>query len=130
MSEPNVNPHAEKTRYLALLFVAPTIWALHFLLCYITAAIWCARFVGRDGALGPVRIAIVVYTVAACVAIGLIGWRGYQAHRHGGSTVPHDEDKPEDRSRFLGFATMLLAGLSAIATIYVAMAAAFVSTCQ
>ena len=43
----------------------PTIWAAHFLLCYVTAAIWCAKVAGPDGSLGGVRVAIAVYTVLA-----------------------------------------------------------------
>ena len=31
---------------------APVIWALHFLLSYATAAVWCAKVAGPDGALG------------------------------------------------------------------------------
>ena len=48
---------------LWLLTVAPTIWATHLLLCYIMAAVWCAKFVGSGGALGGVRSAIAWYTV-------------------------------------------------------------------
>ena len=37
---------------------------------------------------------------------------------HGNATLPHDDDTPEDRHRFLGFAALLLSALSAVAVIY------------
>jgi len=43
---------------------------------------------------------------------------------------PHDADTIEDRRHFLADATILLSGLSFVATLYVAMAAAFVETCR
>ena len=123
-------PPAEDARYLWLVAGAPTIWVGHFLLSYATAAVWCARVAGRDGTLQPVHTAIVWYTAAALVGIALVGWSGLRRHREGQQSPPHDEDTPEDRSRFLGFATMLLAGLSAVATVYVAMSAFFLQACH
>ena len=115
---------------LWMLTISPAIWAAHFLACYLTAAIWCAKFVGRSGSLGSVRIAIAVYTAVALAGIGVTAWVGYRRHRHGTATVPHDFDTPEDRHRFLGFATLLLSGLSAVATIFVALVAVFVRSCE
>ena len=34
---------------------APAIWAPHFMLCYVTAAIWCAKAAGPDGSLAGAR---------------------------------------------------------------------------
>ena len=76
------------------------------------------------------RRAMIVYTLVALAAIGVVGWRGYQRHRHGTETTTHDLDTPEDRHRFLGFAVLLLAGLSALATLYAAFASAFFIACQ
>src|SRR5688572_2396372 len=83
----------------------PLIWAAHLLLCYCTAAIFCEKFAARGDSLGAVRTAIAVYSALALIAIFVIGLRGYQRHRYGDSTTPHDFDSPEDRHRFLGFAT-------------------------
>lgn len=121
---------SEKKESLWLLTAAPVIWAAHFLLCYLTAAIWCAKVVGQGGLLGDVRIAIAVYTVLALVGIGITGWIGYRRHTYGTASTPHDFDTPEDRHRFLGFATLLLSGLSAVAVLYVAVVAVFVDTCH
>ena len=116
----------ERIESLWLLAASPTIWAVHFLLCYITAAIWCAKI---GGSLGEVRTAIAVYTAAALLGIGFVGWRGFRRHRTGTATVPHDFDSPEDRHRFLGFASLLLSLMSGIATIYVGLVAVFNESC-
>jgi hypothetical protein len=75
------------------------------------------------------RLAVGVYTVAALAAVAAIGWIGYRRHRLDGAAVPHDDDTPEDRHRFMGFATFLLAALSGIAIIYAALVAVFVEKC-
>jgi hypothetical protein len=109
---------------------SPAIWAAHFMSCYITAAIWCGRMAAPQDPLGIARTAIVLYTAAALAAIGLVGWRGYRAHRLDGEEPPHDADSPEDRHRFIGFATLLLSALSLVATIYTALAAVVIQTCE
>jgi hypothetical protein len=119
----------EKAIDLWLLAASPAIWSLHFLVSYATAAIWCAK-VTEGGSLAGARVAIAVYTAVALAGIALVGWRGFQRHRHGGLAAPHDDDTPEDRRRFLGFSTALLSGLSAIATAYSALAAVFIGSCR
>lgn len=116
----------ENRQSLWLLVISPTIWAVHFLLCYLTAAIWIEKIGGRDSQLTTVRIAIAVYTVIALAGIGWTFWVGYRKHRYGTATVPHDFDTAEDRHRFLGFATVLLSGLSAVATFFSAIVALMV----
>jgi hypothetical protein len=112
------------------LTVSPSIWAAHFLASYLTAAIWCAKAVPPGGPLAPVRTAIAAYTAVALAGIVATGWHGLRRHRLGTAARPHDVDTPGDRSRFLGFATLLLSGLSAVATVYVALVAVFVETCR
>jgi hypothetical protein len=121
---------AEEHQSFVVIFASPTIWALHFGLCYVTAAVWCAKQESALVPLGSVRVAIAVYTLLALAAIGVIGWRGFRAHTLGSSPAPHDADTPEDRHRFVGFATVLLSGLSALAVVYAGLVAAFVETCQ
>jgi hypothetical protein len=110
--------------------VSPTIWAVHFLLSYVTVSIWCAKFAGQGGSLDSARLAIALYTLLALGGIAITGWFGYRRHEYGSATVPHDFDTPEDRHRFLGFATVLLSALSAVAVIFAALAAVFIKTCQ
>jgi hypothetical protein len=123
---------------LWLLTIAPTIWAAHLLSSYVTGAIWCAKVAGPDGSLGTVRTLVGWYTAVALAGIVAVGIEGFRRHRYpsgrlangGTEATTHDLDSPEDRHRFLGFATLLLAGLSAIAVVYAAMAAAFFESCR
>lgn len=119
----------EEHESLWLLILSPVLWAVHFLLCYLTAAIWCAKLAGPDGSLGSVRVAITVYTVLALLGIGIIGWQAFRRHTFGNTTAPHDFDSPAGRHGFLGFATFLLSALSAVATLYAALAAVFIRSC-
>ena len=115
----------ESLYWLAL---GPGIWVAHFLACYLTAAIWCAK-AGRDAPLTTERWLVMAYTVAALAGIAATAWHGFRRHSLGTATVPHDFDTPQDRHRFLGFATLLLALLSAVAVIYEAAVALFFGSC-
>lgn len=122
--------HPEKRETLWLLAASPTIWAGHLMVSYVTAAVWCAKFAGPDGSLGPVRIAIGVYTLLALAGIAAVGRSSWRRHRSGDPQVPHDADTDLDRYRFMGFASLLLSGLSAIAVLYAALTAVFIRTCR
>lgn len=119
----------EKKESLWMLAASPLIWAAHLLLSYCTAAIWCAKFVGPSGSLRAVQIAIALYTLTGLVGIAVLGWRGWRRHNYADAILPHDFDSPADRHRFLGFASLLLAGLSAVAVLYQALAAVFIGSC-
>lgn len=118
----------ERNQTLFLLAASPTIWAGHFLACYLTAAIWCAK-AGRAAGLGGVRVAIAGFTVMAFGGIAYFGVVGFRRHALGSATAPHSSDTEEDRHRFLGLATVFLSGLSAVAVIYVALPALFFGAC-
>ena len=120
---------AERNRELLMLAASPAIWAVHFMASYLTAAIWCAK-AGRDVPARVVVTAIAAYTAVALVAIVVVGARGFRRHRLGSASLPHDDDSPEDRHRFLGFATFLLSVLSAVAVCYSATVAIFLRSCQ
>lgn len=127
-------PPPESTRSLLALVAGPMIWAAHLLIAYAVAAVFCAKVGGlAEGTLRPVRLAIAVLTALALAGIALVGRGGWRRHRHGSERAaadPHDADTPEDRHRFLGLATALLAGLSAVAVLYQALAAVFVGSCR
>lgn len=120
---------SEENESLLVMVAGPTTWAAHFLLSYGTAAIWCAKVAGPGGSLATVRMAIFCYTLAALGIVGFIGWVGYRRHSFGQAGLPHDDDIPEDRHRFLGFATLLLAALSAVAIVYEALVVVFIDRC-
>lgn len=121
---------AEQHQSFIILAASPLVWATHFMLCYVTAAVWCAKQDSPLVSLMTVRTAIAIYTVAALGAIAIIWWVGYRAHRLGQESAPHDDDSPADRHRFIGFATVLLSGLSAVAVVYAALVAVFIESCQ
>ena len=105
------------------------MWAAHLLLSYITASIWCAKVTDPHDSFGIVRAAIIVYSILALAGIGVIGWIGYRRHSFGSDSLPHDDDTPEDRHRFLGFSTLLLSALSAVAVVYAALVVLFFRSC-
>jgi hypothetical protein len=123
---------------LWLLTIAPAIWMVHLLLCYITAAIWCGMFVAPGGTLNGIPTIVAWYTAVALLGIAVVGWEGFRRHRFpappfgwgGTEATTHDLDTPEDRHRFLGFATLLLSGLSAVGVLYAGLAAAYFDTCR
>lgn len=120
-----------RDRTLWVLPLSPFLWSVHFMLCYLTAAIWCAKSGDATASLSVVRAAIVIYTIPALVGIGVVTFIGYRWwYGHGVPTPPHDRDTPEDRHRFMGFATILLSGLSAVAVLYSAAVVLFFETCQ
>jgi hypothetical protein len=130
MKRMSVEPRTSDGYSLWLLTIAPAIWAAHLLLCYITAAIWCAKFASPAGSLGTIRSAVMWYTAVAFAGIAMIGWEGFRRHRFGTEATTHDLDSAEDRHRFIGFATLLLSGLSAVGVLYAALASAYFDTCR
>jgi hypothetical protein len=121
---------ARREGTLWILAAPPTIWAAHFLLSYATGSIWCTKVAGPEGSLAGARAAIAVYTAVALAAVAFLGWRGLVRHRRAGGDVPHDDDTPESRSGFVGFATLLLSGLSAVAILWAGLVVAFLRTCR
>ena len=111
------------------LFTAPVVWAIHFVACYVGAAIFCEK----PGLLGlnftNLRIAIAGITVLALVMIvfaALLAWRQWEL---GANDPPHDEPTRRDRLAFQGYATLLLSGLSFVAVIFTALPALFITEC-
>jgi hypothetical protein len=107
--------------------VPPAIWGLYFTVTYITAALWCGRFATGDPA--SVEQVIGVYTAVALAAIAAMFVRGFRRRGFRLPDRPHAADTPEDRRHFVAFTTMLLAGLSLIATLLVALSVWLVEGC-
>ena len=129
MNSRAATPPPANHMHLWMLAAGPVIWTAHFLLSYITVAVWCAKFAGRDGMLAPVHTAIGWYTAVALTGMAAVAVSGYRRHGRGTDIGEHSRDTPDDRHRFLGFAALLLASFSAIATIYVALSATFLKQC-
>lgn len=108
------------------LIVPPTVWAVHFLFCYLWVAVSCAKL----GAFPRFPTAFVIGTgvaLAIILASGLIAW--WQA-RTPGDPAPHDEGTDIDRLRFLAKSTLLLSGLSFIAVLFTAAPALLLTDCR
>ncbi len=121
---------AERRETLWMLPLAPGVWAAHFVASYATAAVYCAKLADPEGSLSTVRVAITLYTLVALAAVVAIGYVGLRRHRFGAAALPHDDDTPEDRHRFLGFATLLLSGLSAVAVMFSGLVVVFIRSCE
>lgn len=119
---------SEANESLWWLAASPLIWAAHLLLSYGVAAVFCAKVAAAS--LWPVQLFIFALTAVALAGIALVGARGWRRHKLGGSPLPHDQDTPEDRYRFLGFASFLLSGISGIAVIYAVLPAVFIGSCR
>lgn len=108
------------------LIVPPTVWAVHFLFCYLWVSVSCAR----QGAFPRFTTAFVIGTAVALaiiVASGVIAWI---QSRTPGDPPPHEEGTDNDRTRFLATATLLLAGLSFVAVVFTAAPALMLTDCR
>lgn len=111
------------------LFTAPVVWAGHFLVCYVGAAIYCAKPELFPVGFGAVRLVVAGITAAALAMILLSAWLAWRQWGFGTEDPPHDEPSRGDRRRFQGFATLLLSGLSFVAVIYTALPILFITEC-
>jgi len=126
--KPILSGLAEMNASLWLLAASPALWSAHFMASYVVAAMWCGRI--GDGAIAPVRAAVVMLGFVALAGILTIGIIGYGWHRAASGPPPHDADTPEDRRGFMGAAMLLLSGLSGVGVIYTALAALLIGTCR
>lgn len=112
------------------ILVGPVIWAIHFLVVYIGAAVICEK-VGTDAAFGMVRTLVAVATAIALGGIGYAAWRAYQRWDLSidGDAV-YDDAYPTERYGFLSQTALMLAALSAIAVIFDALPAVFIEACR
>jgi hypothetical protein len=113
------------------LVVGPTIWSAYFLAVYVVAAVYCAKAGGPFADLAAVRLFVAGSGLVALLAIGAWGLRaGRRWRRAGGALPPHGDDTDQSRHQFLALATLLLCGVSFVATIYVALPAVFIEVCR
>lgn len=120
--------HTQDT--LWTLIAAPTIWAVHFLLSYVVAAVECAPNNEIFEPIAGTRLMVAGITAIALGAIGLVLWRSIREWRRHGSGYRHNEDSDLDRERFLEFSTVLLAALSFVGVLFVAMPALTIVDCR
>ena len=111
------------------LFTGPLVWATHFLVCYVGAAVYCAKRGEPGFGFGIVQIGIATVTLAALAMIVLSAWLAWRQWGFGTHDPPHDDPTARDRTLFQGFATLLLSGLSFVAVLYVALPLLFIHGC-
>lgn len=122
---------AEEADSLWRIAFGPLIWSAHFLLCYVGAAIVCARLDGTGATLAWLRLGIGGATLLALAGIAWVGWRAWRQWDFlDGFDHVHDRAVAEDRHEFLGHASFLLAVISFVGVVYVALPAAFGVGCQ
>lgn len=112
------------------LFTAPTVWAVHFLVCYVGAAVFCAKRDAFGMSFASVRIGIGAVTVLALAMIALAAFLAWRQWGFGTEDPPHDQPSEQDRSHFQGYATLLLSALSFVAVIFTAMPALMIAECN
>lgn len=124
--------HGLRRRILGLrvtlwtLIVPPTVWAGHFLFCYLWVAISCAK----TGAFARFPAAFVIGTAVALAIILASGAIAWVQARGPGDPPPHEQSTDRDRLRFLALATLLLAALSAAGVVFTAAPALMLTDCR
>jgi hypothetical protein len=113
-------------------FLSPlSIWALHFLATYVTAAVYCARARDPDAAADPVRSIVLVLTITALAAIVFVlrlGYRRFGNRRAPGSAASGPvEPKP---SQFFRTVLLWTSLLSAVAIVCVAAVTLLFGDCR
>jgi len=108
--------------------ISPIIWSTHFTISYIWAAMACGRFASQAG--GSLERALIVMTLIALVAISVVFLRAFRQLNYRLPDRPNDDGTSEDRTRFMSSMTLLLAGMSWIATLLVGVAATAMGDCQ
>jgi Kef-type K+ transport system membrane component KefB len=111
------------------LFTAPVVWALHFLVCYVGAAIYCEKPHLLAGDFDNLRLVIAVATLLSLAMIVLSAALAWRQWGFGTGHPPHDDPTRRDRQLFQGYATLLLSGLSFVAVVFTAMPALFITEC-
>lgn len=112
------------------LFTAPVVWAVHFFVCYVGAAIFCAKRDWWTFDFGWVRAGIGIATVLALAMIVMSAWLAWRQWGFGTHDPPHNRPTAHDRRTFQGFATLLLSGLSFVAVVYTALPALVIAECN
>lgn len=108
------------------LIVPPSVWAVHFLFCYLWVAVSCAKV----GAFPRFPVAFIVGTAVALLIITASGVIAWVQTRGPGDPPPHEQGTDNDRLRFLAQSTLLLAGLSFVAVLFTAAPALMLTDCR
>ncbi len=134
-SKPDRREVAEEGESLLRITLAPTVWALHFVASYASAAIYCAKRASGAEDIAVLRIGIGLGTIVALATILWLGhsaWRQWLAakERSGREMIEDLVEEGEGRHGFLGHAGLLLAIVSFVGVLYTTLPAALIGTCR
>jgi hypothetical protein len=108
----------------------PLIWVTHFVLTYGGTSVACFKLYEFGWAMPFLRGSIAAITALALVGIGIVAWRSWKRWDYlDDYDYEHERSVEEDRHEFLGHAAFLLAVLSAVGVVYVALPAIFMDSC-
>ena len=122
---------AEAADSLWRLVFGPIVWAVHFLVSYAAAAVYCAKFGTDAGSILGFRIAV---GGAGVVALAVLAWLGWAAWRQwdymDDKDYVHDRGREEDRHEFLGHAALLLVIVSTVGVLYSMLPVTVLGSCR
>lgn len=104
-------PAFHSRRAMAVMLAPPTIWAVHFLACYVMVSLACAHGASQQ----LVRTGIAVASVAGLVPIAVIALRSLRQWR--ATRGLHEQDA----APFFAVATLMLCAISTLALVWVAL---------
>ena len=122
---------AEAASSLWTITFAPTIWAVHFVLCYAATSLICVKFSTQTEGVTLLKWGVGVLTAVALVGIGAVArsaWKQWDFLED--YDYVHDLAREEDRHEFLGHAAFLLSIVSFIGVVYVALPVYLSGSCQ
>ncbi|GAB3540619.1 hypothetical protein GCM10027343_09950 [Noviherbaspirillum agri] len=108
---------------LTTLVIGPTIWAAHFLGCYMIVSLACAS--GHTDVIHP---GIGIITLAALALLGYAVLQNFRKWRQA-QQAQQAHAPGADIAVFFSFNTVLLCALSAVALIWVAFPATLLPVC-
>lgn len=118
------------TDSLITMIATPTVWALHFLFCYVLVASACAPNEDVFKSINGARIAIAVATAVSLAFCFFAGLRALREWKTAGGTPPHDQPTEHDRERQMELASVLLSALSFLAIVFTALPVLLVADCR
>ncbi len=121
---------AEEAESLWRIAFGPLFWVAHFVICYAATTLVCTKLTDIEGAMAWLRLGIAGLTILTLAGIALIGWRAWQQWDYlNDYDYVHDLAIEEHRHEFLGHASFLLALISFVGVVYVALPALFIGSC-
>ena len=122
---------SEETSSLFRITLGPTVWALHFLISYVSAAVFCAKWGEQGESILGFRIGVIALTVLALCLIAGLGWRSWRQWDYfADRDYENKYGEDEDRHQFLGHAAFLLTIISFVGVIYTVLPVLFIATCR